>query len=173
VAIELIRELYGYHQWANRRLFDVTAALGEAVAGSGVGRQFSAPTLREMLVHIWESDWWWLETWKGNKPSITAGVEMGAGIRTLTELRARWDEFEPDQRAFIDQVREADLARVIEGQRDGVTFHRPFGMLLHHVANHATHHRSEIATMLTMVSGSPPDTGVNSYYLSKVGRPLA
>ena len=32
-----------------------------------------------------------------------------------------------------------------------------------HVPNHATHHRSEIATMLTMASGSPPDTGINSY----------
>jgi uncharacterized damage-inducible protein DinB len=41
---------------------------------------------------------------------------------------------------------------------------RPFGALLLHVPNHATHHRSEIATMLTMLSGSPPDTGVNSYY---------
>jgi uncharacterized damage-inducible protein DinB len=167
MAVELIRALYGYHQWANRRLFDVTAALGEEIAGREVGKQFSAPTLREMLVHIWESDWWWLEIWKGNKPSSTAGVELGAAIRTLAELRPRWDELESDQRRFVEKVTEADLARVIEGQRDGVTFHRPFGMLLHHVANHATHHRSEIATMLTMVSGSPPDTGINSFYVAK------
>jgi uncharacterized damage-inducible protein DinB len=37
--------------------------------------------------------------------------------------------------------------------------------LLHHVPNHATHHRSEINTMLTLISGSPPDTGINSYIL--------
>ena len=91
MAIELIHELYGYHQWANRRLFDVTAARGEEVAGREVGKQFSEPTLRGMLVHIWESDWWWLETWKGNKPSSTAGVTLGASIRTLGELRTRWD----------------------------------------------------------------------------------
>ena len=45
----------------------------------------------------------------------------------------------------------------------GEAFRRPLGLLLLHVPNHATHHRSEIATMLTMASGSPPDTGINTY----------
>jgi uncharacterized damage-inducible protein DinB len=31
------------------------------------------------------------------------------------------------------------------------------------VVNHATHHRSEIATMITLISGSPPDTGIATY----------
>ena len=35
--------------------------------------------------------------------------------------------------------------------------------LLQHVVNHATHHRSEVATMITLASGSPPDTGINTY----------
>ena len=34
------------------------------------------------------------------------------------------------------------------------------------VHNHATHHRSEAATMITLISGSPPDTGMNSYLLA-------
>jgi uncharacterized damage-inducible protein DinB len=38
------------------------------------------------------------------------------------------------------------------------------------VANHATHHRSEIATMVTMLSGSPPDTGVNSWVIARTGQ---
>jgi uncharacterized damage-inducible protein DinB len=42
--------------------------------------------------------------------------------------------------------------------------------LLQHVANHATHHRSEVATMLTMLSGSPPDTGIATYRLLVSGQ---
>jgi uncharacterized damage-inducible protein DinB len=36
------------------------------------------------------------------------------------------------------------------------------------VVNHATHHRSEVATMLTMTKGSPAPTDMVLYYrLSK------
>jgi hypothetical protein len=32
-------QLYAYHRWANRQLFEVTAGLGDAVAGREVGPQ--------------------------------------------------------------------------------------------------------------------------------------
>ena len=65
----------------------------------------------------------------------------------------------------------ADLARPLDGTTpEGRTYSRPLGMLLLHVPTHAAHHRSELATMLTMVSGSPPDTGINSYYREKSER---
>jgi len=38
------------------------------------------------------------------------------------------------------------------------------------VANHATHHRSEIATMITLLSASPPDTGINTWILKHTGQ---
>ena len=56
MASELIRELYDYHQWANRVLFDLTAALGEEVADREIGKEFSAPTLRGILTHIYSND---------------------------------------------------------------------------------------------------------------------
>jgi len=45
----------------------------------------------------------------------------------------------------------------------GELFTVALGPLLQHVVNHATHHRSEIATMITLISASPPDTGLNTY----------
>jgi uncharacterized damage-inducible protein DinB len=53
---------------------------------------------------------------------------------------------------------------------EGKSYRVPLGPLLQHVPNHATHHRSEIATMLTTLTGSPPDTGMNSYLLQKTGQ---
>jgi uncharacterized damage-inducible protein DinB len=52
----------------------------------------------------------------------------------------------------------------------GMRVRLPLEPLLHHVVNHATHHRSEIATMLTMISGSPPDTGRATYELTRTGQ---
>jgi len=38
------------------------------------------------------------------------------------------------------------------------------------VTNHATHHRSEVATMLTMISGSPPSTDFVVWQLMAAGQ---
>jgi uncharacterized damage-inducible protein DinB len=86
-------------------------------------------------------------------------------------VRAKWDALEAEQRRFVDGLGEADLARVVEYKNTrGQAFRAPLGVLLQHVANHATHHRSEIATMLTIASGSPPDTGINTWELTRTGQ---
>ena len=167
VSLELIRGLYDYHRWANRRLFDVAAALGEDAAGREVGKQFSVPTLTRMFGHLYGADWVWLQRWKGTSPSTLPGAEF----RTLAEVRGQWDPLEAEQRAFVHGLDANDLWRIVEYRNtEGKAFTAPLAALLQHVPNHATHHRSEIATMLTMLSGSPPDTGVNTWYLLKSGQ---
>jgi len=160
MSLELVKELWEYHHWANRRLFDVTAPLGDELAAREVGAQFSEPTLGRMLTHIYGSDAFWLARWTGEGPSEPPGDD----IVTLAQLRPRWDELVAEQQRFLDGLRDGDLARILQVTLNGQTIRRPLGALLLHVPNHATHHRSEIATMLTMVSGSPPDTGINSFY---------
>jgi uncharacterized damage-inducible protein DinB len=166
MSLPLIRELWDYHAWANRRLFEVTAALGEETAGRELGAHFSVSTLRGMFTHVYGADHWWLQHWKGRPPAPSGGADMFYGYvpPTLGELRPQWDELESAQRDFIGTLGEADLTRVIEGQGRLGTFRLPLGTLLLHLPNHATHHRSEIATMLTMLDASPPDTGMVSYY---------
>ena len=162
MSVDLIRGLYDYHRWANRRLFDVTVALGEDLASRDVGKQFSYPTIRRMFGHLYGADWIWLSRWTGGAPT----ADPGGQFATLASIRAPWDDLERDQRAYIEGLSAADLERVIQyTNAEGKQFRAPLGPLLQHVANHATHHRSEIATMLTMVSSSPPDTGIATYLL--------
>jgi uncharacterized damage-inducible protein DinB len=162
MSLALIHGLYDYHRWANRRLFDVTAALGEDLAARDAGRQFSFPTVTRMFGHLYGADRVWLSRWKGVSPTTLPGAEFP----TLASIRAPWDALEAEQRAFVEALGPADLDRAVEYKNTaGKTFRLALGPLLQHVPNHATHHRSEIATMLTMLSGSPPDTGINSYLL--------
>jgi len=166
-AMDLVRGLYDYHRWANRRLFDVAVGLGEDLAGRDVGPQFSFPTVRRMLAHIYGADWVWLARWKGTSPASLAGGDIAA----LAELRARWDLTEREQRAFVDGLEPADLGRVVDYRNTkGEPFRGVLGTLLQHVANHATHHRSEVATMITMLSGSPPSTELALYHLIQTGQ---
>ena len=169
MSVALIREYWAYHHWANRRLFDVVAALGDESAGREIGKQFSEPSLRAMLVHMYGADWFWLETWRGRQPAIVRGdPSYGLVLETLAALRERWDELEHEQQKFLAGLVETDLWRPVDGKTpEGQPYRRPLGMLLLHVPTHAAHHRSELATMLTMTSGSPPDTGINSYYREK------
>ncbi len=168
-STELIRGLYDYHWWANRRLFDVAAGLGEEVAAREAGKQFSFPTLRRMLAHIYGADWVWLQRWIGTSPSPTK--LPGDEIPSLGVLRARWDALEREQRAFIQGLTVTDLTRVVTYRNTaGREFRLALGPLLQHVANHATHHRSELATMLTVSSVSPPPTDLVVYHLLQTGQ---
>jgi uncharacterized damage-inducible protein DinB len=163
----LVRELYDYHRWANRRLYEVAAALGPEAVSRDMGAHWSVPTLKGMFAHVYAADEIWLARWKGASPSRLAGE---ADFPTLAALRARWDALEAEQRAFVEGLGEADLGRPVSYRTtEGRSFTVALGALLQHVANHATHHRSEIATMLTLVSGSPPDTGINTYRTHVVG----
>lgn len=160
MSIELIRGLYDYHRWANRRLFDVASGLGDAVTRD-MGKHWSVPSLKAMFAHLYSADAIWLARWKGTSPTRMVGDGDFAG---MADIRAKWDVLETEQRAFVDGLGEPDLARPVTYKNtSGDPFTVPLGPLLQHVANHATHHRSEVATMITLISGSPPDTGISTY----------
>src|SRR5438105_5839840 len=156
MALELIRGLYDYHRWANRRLFDVAAGLGDAVTRE-MGPQWSVPTVKGMFAHLYGADAVWLGRWRGGAPTRLVG---DADFASMTDLRARWDVLEGEQRAFIEALDEAALARRVSYKNAaGEELHIALGPALQHVVNHATHHRCETATLITLIRGSPPATG--------------
>lgn len=164
MSVHMFSELYAYHRWANRRLFEHASSLGEELASRDVGKQFSYTTVRRMFGHLYGADWIWLARWKGMATTTVPGDEF----KTLASIRAPWDELEREQRSFVEGLAPADLERVIEYRnQEGRPLRAQLFPLLQHVANHATHHRSEIATMITMIKGSPPDSGLNTYLLAK------
>src|SRR5262245_34807105 len=110
MSTDLIREHYAYHRWANRRLFDVAAGLGDAAVTRDMGTQWSVPTLKGMFAHIYGADAIWLTRWKGSSPTRIAG---GADFGSMADLRAKWDALEAEQQAFVEGLREADLTRTV------------------------------------------------------------
>lgn len=163
MEIELIRGSWNYHWWGNRKLFDIVSDLGEETAGRELGTQFSFPSLKGMLAHIHGADRIWLERWMGKKPVKLLG---DGDFASLADLRKRWDDLEAEQHRFVDALTPPELQRVVvhTGLDGKVTFRQRLWELLQHVVNHATHHRSEVATMITMVKGSSPSTDMVLYY---------
>jgi uncharacterized damage-inducible protein DinB len=160
-------ELYAYHRWANRRLFDIAGALGEETCGREIGNQFSFPTLRRMLAHVYGADAVWLARWKGQP----TGALPGGDIASMAALRKNWDALVAEQQVWVEALKPVDLGREVHYKDTaGNAYHTPLGILLAHVAAHGNHHRSEVATMLTMVSGSPPDTGIVTWHRTVTGQ---
>jgi uncharacterized damage-inducible protein DinB len=166
VSVAIVRTLYAHHWWANRTLLDLTARLGEPMAARPLGAHFSEPTLGRMFFHLFGVDTLWLARWRGASP--TSIPEDSA---TLAALGERWVVLERAQKTFLDDLREDDLERAVDYRLlSGTAYRLPLGALLHHVTDHGTHHRSEIATMLTMVSGSPPGTGLARFLAIRSGQ---
>jgi uncharacterized damage-inducible protein DinB len=167
MSVSMVRDLYEYHRWANHRLFDIATALGEDACARDMGKQWSVPTLARMFAHLYGADLNWLKRWKGSSPSESPFFDLGS----MTGVRRAWDPLEAEQKAFVESLTETDMVRTVDYKNSqGQAFHIALGLLLQHVANHATHHRSEIATMLTLLSGSPPDTGINTWELLRTGQ---
>jgi uncharacterized damage-inducible protein DinB len=168
--LERIRGLYEHHWWANHRLLGVAAALGEETAVREVGAQFTAPTLKGVFFHVYGVDLLWLARWNGTSPSRAPAEQE---VPTLAALRDRWTALEAEQRTYLERLTEPDLDREIEFRLiSGKEYRLPLWTLLQHVPDHGTHHRSEIATMLTMLSGSPPGTGMALYHALRTGQSM-
>src|SRR4030095_13282822 len=156
MSAALIREHYDYHRWANRRLFDVANALGAEATGRDLGKHWSFPTLKAMFAHIYAADAVWLTRWKGESPKRLFG---DADFTSMADLRQKRDALESERRAVVDGMKNPALVRPVDYKNtEGAQFRVALGPLLQHVVNHATHHRSEVATTLTIRSGSPPAT---------------
>src|SRR5258706_251609 len=160
MSIALIREHYEYHQWANRRLFELASGLGDGVTRD-MGKHWSFPTLKGTFAHIYGADHVWLTRWKGESPSRLRG---DADFSSMDELRATWDAFEAEQRGFVTGLAEADLTRPVHYKNtQGQEFQVALGALLHQVGNHAPHHRSEAAPIITLFTAPPPAPGTKTY----------
>jgi len=53
----------------------------------------------------------------------------------------------------------------------GQSFALPRWQVILHCANHSTHHRSEVAAMLTELGHEPDSTDLLEYYLAHAGQP--
>ncbi len=161
---EVIGPLVDFNYWANRRLLGAVEALPAEAFSREIGREFSFPTLQGMLVHIMGAELIWLGRWRGISPGTP---ERADAYATLAALRARWERAEADFRGFVDGLGEADLARVVETRTlAGDPYRAALWQMIQHVVNHGTHHRSEVATMLTRLGAAPPATDLILYYRS-------
>jgi uncharacterized damage-inducible protein DinB len=150
---DVIRSLYQYNAWANRRILIATSELTSAQFLAPAGSSY--PSVHDTLVHTMSAEWIWLSRWKGTSPSA---MLEATDFPNIQSIQNRWDAIETETQQFIDQLNSSQLAGVVSYVNTrGEKWAYPLWQQMFHQVNHATQHRSEVAAILTQFDCSPGD----------------
>lgn len=137
-----VRFLFAYDRWATEKVLDELDGVEPALWGrEGV---VGDRGLGSILVHMLGAHQRWRLAFEGSEESPEPEDEP---LPSSEDLVARWHaELDATDR-FLGEVTPGFLAFV----RDGVKV----SVMLQHLANHGTQHRSEAALLLTQAGRSP------------------
>lgn len=157
---ELVRTLYAYDGWANRRSFGACAALTPEQFTQSLGSSFAS--VRDTLAHIAGAQNVWLERFLGRTP---AGLLPAADFPDLASLTARQEQIQRGLTDYVEKLTANDLAAQFE-YRDlkGNPHSNMLWHTLQHLANHGTYHRGQIATLLRQLGVKPVSTDLIVFY---------
>jgi uncharacterized damage-inducible protein DinB len=140
-----------FHAWANDRILTTASDLSdEELRRPGVLDHGSA---FETLRHLVDVDWSWREACIGNDVGQTYVWDHGFVLDDLAEVHSFCVEEDIRLRSYVGSLDEADLN---EPLADGDP-REPRWLVVAHVVNHGTQHRSELARYLTVCGHSPGD----------------
>lgn len=161
MTVSDLETLYDYSYWANARLFASIAALTpeefvRPVAGSWA-------SVRSTLVHMMSAEGGWLERAGGPK---RGGALKADDFPTLESVSSYWAMQEQKVRAFLAGLGDADLSRRLQFTipQLSMTGELAIGEMLHHAANHNTHHRGQVSVLVRALGHAPVDVDIMFYY---------
>lgn len=160
VTPELLRFLFQYNAWADRRLLGACTALTNEQFTQNLGSSFSS--VRDTVVHLYGAEWIWNERIHGRSPSA---LVSGAGYPDLASIRPKLEEMDQYYIEFVSKMTQQDLDRVIHYKGfTGDEFSNPLWQSLHQLTNHASYHRGQVTTMLRQLGAKPVSTDLIGYY---------
>jgi uncharacterized damage-inducible protein DinB len=152
VDVEAMLAIVRFHAWANDRILATMAGLWdeEFRGSSNLDHGSAFATLR----HLVDVDWSWRELCMGNDVGDTYVWDHGFALDDLPSLHAFCLEEDARLRTYVESLDQAALTESLAMTAD---FAVPRWLVLAHVVNHGTQHRSELARYLTECGHSPGD----------------
>jgi uncharacterized damage-inducible protein DinB len=158
--VEIIEALYRYNAWANRRVLDAVSRVTQADFARELKSSYGS--IRDTLTHVVWSEWIWLQRWNGLSPTL---VFSPADFPDVESLRERFETVATERSGFLRDITAERLLQVVEYKNvKGEIWRYPLWQQLHHVVNHSTYHRGQVATMLRQLGATPAATDLLVYY---------
>src|SRR5687767_6003577 len=158
-AIDLAT-LYDYCYWANAKLLAVVSELTPEQFTQPVAGSYGS--VRNTLVHMLSAEWGWLDRCGGapRGPALVA-----ADYPSAATLIDRWQQVEAHMRAFLSNLGDEDLNKIVEfSLGNGPKHAMRVGELMHHGAIHGIHHRGQVALLLRSLGHASGNFDILFYY---------
>jgi uncharacterized damage-inducible protein DinB len=146
--------LVRYHAWANDRIL--------ATASDLTDEQIHRPATHdrgsafETIRHLVDVDWSWRQFCSGQDVGETFVWDHGFTLDAISQLHAFTLEEDARLREYVASLDRASLdERLVMSSSPDDTI--PRWLILAHVVNHGTQHRSELARYFTVCGHSPGD----------------
>jgi uncharacterized damage-inducible protein DinB len=158
-------QLAAYNRWANRRVYDDSATLPDALRKRGSGLFFGS--VHGTLNHLLVADYIWMRRFTGDGPVPERLNQIL--YDDFSELRAAREQEDERIVGFVTGLTEQEYDRVLEYQNSsGKTFRQALGPALTHFFNHQTHHRGQVHAGLT-IAGIREPTSLDLLGLQRSG----
>lgn len=146
--------LVRFHAWANDRILATAAHLSEEeIRRPGVLDRGSAfDTLR----HLMDVDWSWREFCAGVDIGDSYVWDHGFALDDLPSIHSFCLDEDARLRGYVEPLGQTDLDEPMSMSDDPKDV-IPRWLILAHVVNHGTQHRSELAHYFTQCGHSPGD----------------
>ena len=170
----ILQMLAGYNQWANRRVYEAAARLGDADYRADHGAFFGS--VNGTLNHLLVADRIWMRrlTGEGDAPARLDAILHD----DFATLRAAREAEDARIVAYVEALTDADLRGTVRY----MTISGPTGIeqellpLLINLFNHQTHHRGPVHCLLTRITNGAPSLDLLMFQretgISLVGGPV-
>lgn len=150
----ILVHLFRHHRWANRHMVERCRGLSDAQLERSVEGTYG--TLRDTLTHLIRAEAGYTFRLTG-QPRLFGREDPFPGVERMLEL------LEQTGHALEEVAESLGTTEMVEITTDeGTTVYPSFVILLQAV-NHATEHRSHIATILTQLGIQPPELDLWAY----------
>jgi uncharacterized damage-inducible protein DinB len=149
-----LADLIRYHGRSNAKILDTIASLTEEVFEQRAALDHGS--VAETLRHLVVVDNSWREFLLGNDVEDPYEWEVPQ-LPDLSSIRSFWAEETGRLAANVEGLASEDIDRIYSWKSDGATTEATLSMIVAHIVNHGTQHRSELARHLTERGSSPGD----------------
>lgn len=154
-----IQRYAAYNHWANKQMADWLRTASEGALHKRIESSFS--TIDETIFHIWNAEYLWLQTVKGEEANNYPSIDFKGNTDEMLDawLRAS-EDFCKHVQSMSPSVLQSTRPK---SQSDG---HLRIVDMIHHCMNHSTYHRGQLITMGRQAGLENPPRTDFIYYVS-------